>query len=116
MMLWRNGFEFRPDRIAGNHGTVAKIRLRARVGDSSKVDPFSQNAIGESGNRILFHDDSRIWRLATIVNPAFVTSMRQPSRRYCQTLFICPLSDWTSVPANRPEDAIISVILMKGVS
>ena len=60
MMLWWNGFEFRPDRIAGNDGTVPKIGLRARIGDGSKIDPFSKHAIGESGNRILFHDDARI--------------------------------------------------------
>ena len=59
-MLRRNGFEFRADRIAGNHGTVTKIGLGPGVGDGSKIDPFSEHAIGESGNRILFHDDARV--------------------------------------------------------
>ena len=58
--LRRNGFEFRANRIAGDDPTVAEIRLRARIGDGSKVDPFAERAVGESGNRILFHDDARI--------------------------------------------------------
>src|SRR5207245_3726649 len=60
MRLLLNGFEFRANRIAGDDSTVAEIRLRARIGDGSKVDPFAERAVGESGNRILFHDDARI--------------------------------------------------------
>src|SRR5439155_780586 len=60
MRLRWNGFEFPPNRIAGDDRTVAEIRLRARIGDGSKVDPFAERAVGESGNGILFHDDARI--------------------------------------------------------
>src|SRR5207247_2118562 len=62
MRLRRNGFEFRANRIAGDDPTVAEIRLRARIGDGSKVDPFAERTVGESGNPTLFNALRRCYK------------------------------------------------------